>query len=565
MIPGLHDAVTPGQGRGFDLDQFLDRNGSVYLVASGDEDSPLTPLFRAFASWLHWSAGLAGTLKPAGRLPMPLLEALDELAVICPVDLPAMLADCAGKGILIVAVAHSRSQLAQRWGEHGAETIWALTGTKILLPGISDAKTLSDVSDLCGSVNLGEDEGKPVRIVPPELLRALPDWRALVVRMNLSPVVVKFRPAWKRRGYRRLSRRPAPLYVPQQLLDQAPPVLERRARHGTGGRHGDRAAAVAHQDRRQPVTAGQPEFDAAFAAFVLPARATPSERSRRPTQRPTRSRRQSRDARRGHRGSRAGRNGDPLPAPVRPADVRGGAAAEADMAAQWARAAAAVRGPDFAELEERRGDRAAALTSPIPGPVTTPAVLRRGASRNRNPNGDRVTDPDPRPPRRAARGPARRAGGVPPRLRPVGREAGDRGHRRHHDAPARGQAPAGAAGRRPRQAPARAGPRAVVVRRRGRGQAMLAELREWVEEFLRPNYPGYAARLPAAGPPMARPSGSSAPCGPSGSGSTPTRRTGTLGGLSAWHDKYFPGVLSRLAASIKCDQSGCRMARPRPA
>ena len=208
MIPGLRDAVTPGLGRGFDLDRFLDRNGSVYLVASGDEDSPLTPLFRAFASWLHWSAGLAGTLTPAGRLSMPLLEALDELAVICPVDLPAMLADSAGKGILIVAVAHSRSQLAQRWGDHGAETIWALTGTKILLPGISDAQTLSDVSELCGSVNLGEDEGKPVRIVPPELLRSLPDWRALVVRMNLSPAVVKFRPAWKRWDYRRAAGMP---------------------------------------------------------------------------------------------------------------------------------------------------------------------------------------------------------------------------------------------------------------------------------------------------------------------------------------------------------------------
>ena len=64
MIPGLRDAVTPGRGRGFDLDRFLDHSGSVYLVASGDEDSPLTPLFRAFASWLHWSAGLAGTLTP---------------------------------------------------------------------------------------------------------------------------------------------------------------------------------------------------------------------------------------------------------------------------------------------------------------------------------------------------------------------------------------------------------------------------------------------------------------------------------------------------------------------
>jgi hypothetical protein len=136
-----------------------------------------------------------------------------------------MLADSAGKGELIVAVAHSRSQLAARWGDHGAETIWALTGTKILLPGISDAKTLGDVSELCGSIAIGEDESKTVRVVPPELLRALPDWRALVIRMNLSPVVVKFRPAWKRRGYRRLSRGPV-LDVPAWIPDQVVPVRE---------------------------------------------------------------------------------------------------------------------------------------------------------------------------------------------------------------------------------------------------------------------------------------------------------------------------------------------------
>ena len=127
-----------------------------------------------------------------------------------------MLADSAGKGILIVAVAHSRSQLAQRWGEHGAETIWALTGAKILLPGISDAETLSDVSDLCGSIVIGHDDDRTVPVVPPELLRTLPNWRALVIRTNLNPVIVKFRPSWKRLSYR-LGRR-APVYLPRPAV-----------------------------------------------------------------------------------------------------------------------------------------------------------------------------------------------------------------------------------------------------------------------------------------------------------------------------------------------------------
>ena len=64
--------------------------------------------------------------------------------------------------------------------------------------GFSDAGTLEEISELCGTIVIGEDDSKTVRVVPPELIRALPDWRALVIRMNLSPVIVKFRPAWKR-------------------------------------------------------------------------------------------------------------------------------------------------------------------------------------------------------------------------------------------------------------------------------------------------------------------------------------------------------------------------------
>ena len=91
----------------------------------------------------------------------------------------------------------------------------------MILGGISDAETLEDISQLCGTIVIGEDDSKTVRVVPPELIRALPDWRALVLRMNLSPVIVKFRPAWKRPGYR-LGRR-VPVYVPQP--QQAAPAI----------------------------------------------------------------------------------------------------------------------------------------------------------------------------------------------------------------------------------------------------------------------------------------------------------------------------------------------------
>jgi hypothetical protein len=220
VIPGLAGAVTPRRGEGFDLAEFIAGNGTLYLIASGDEDSPVAPLFRAFTSWAHWQAGQLGSTAPSGRLDPPLWLGLDEVTTICPVDLPVMLSDSAGKGVLITAVAHGTSQLADRWGAAGAKTVWACCGTKVILGGISDAETLEDISQLCGSIAIGEDDSKTVRIVPPDLIRALPDWRALTLRMNLSPVIVKFRPAWKRLDYR--FGRHVPVYIPRQLAAQIP-------------------------------------------------------------------------------------------------------------------------------------------------------------------------------------------------------------------------------------------------------------------------------------------------------------------------------------------------------
>jgi type IV secretion system protein VirD4 len=213
-IPQMAAAATPGRGKGFNLTEFLADNGTLFLIAAGDEDSPVAPLFAAFTSWCAHEAGLIGSTAPAGRLDPPLWLGLDEVTQICPLALPVLLADTGGKGVAITAVCHGTSQLADRWGEHGAKTVWACCGSKVILGGISDAQTLEDISALCGTVVLGEDDSKTVRVVPPEVIRGLPDWRALVLRSNLNPVVVSIRPAWKRLAYR-LGRR-VPVYVPRQ-------------------------------------------------------------------------------------------------------------------------------------------------------------------------------------------------------------------------------------------------------------------------------------------------------------------------------------------------------------
>ncbi len=130
-----------------------------------------------------------------------MLMALDEVTQICPVPLPNWMADSAGKGILIVAVCHGLAQLEARWDSAGARAIWDTAGIKVILGGVADPDTLDRLSRLCGEIWLRMhsrswyDDGRrartatyqPVRVLPPELLRALPEWRALIIRGNLSP------------------------------------------------------------------------------------------------------------------------------------------------------------------------------------------------------------------------------------------------------------------------------------------------------------------------------------------------------------------------------------------
>ena len=117
----------------------------------------------------------------------------------------------------------------------------------------TDADTLDVLSRLCGEVALRThsrtrfEDGRRgrtvsyryVRVLPPELLRTLPEWRALVLRTNLSPVIVRLRMAWRRWDYRRASRMAmsAPRQIPIPVASQ-PRSIGRGPDPGSQGRNG---------------------------------------------------------------------------------------------------------------------------------------------------------------------------------------------------------------------------------------------------------------------------------------------------------------------------------------
>jgi type IV secretion system protein VirD4 len=217
--PALAASVLPEEGESLDIPSFLRETGTLYLIAeTRGEDAPVAPLFACLASEIHYTAALAGSLLPGGRLDPPLLMALDEVTQICPVPVPSWLADSGGKGIQIITVAHGEAQLRSRWGTDGARIIMDTSGAKIWLPGISDTNTLDAASALCGTTPMKEtrtvfehhrDQHDPYArhpIMTPDMIRQLPARYALIVRGGVSPVIARLPMAWTDPAYKRARR-----------------------------------------------------------------------------------------------------------------------------------------------------------------------------------------------------------------------------------------------------------------------------------------------------------------------------------------------------------------------
>ena len=78
------------------------------------------------------------------------LFALDEVANIAPLEeLPQIASEGGGQGLLLLAALQDLSQARQRWAQR-ADGFLTLFGTKLILPGIADSRTLESVSTMLG-------------------------------------------------------------------------------------------------------------------------------------------------------------------------------------------------------------------------------------------------------------------------------------------------------------------------------------------------------------------------------------------------------------------------------
>jgi type IV secretory pathway TraG/TraD family ATPase VirD4 len=135
-----------------DLNSFCDGPNTLYICSTGRRQRQFAPLVVAMIGDVR-DAAYARARE--GRDGAPTLLALDEVANIAPVpDLPAMVSEGAGQGLLVLACLQDLSQARGRWGR-AADGFLSLFGTSVVLPGIADTATLRDLSALAGSHEVG--------------------------------------------------------------------------------------------------------------------------------------------------------------------------------------------------------------------------------------------------------------------------------------------------------------------------------------------------------------------------------------------------------------------------
>ena len=130
-----------------DLDTFCEGTNTLYICSSGRHQRQFAPLVVATLGEVR---DAVYTRAQEGRQSSTTLLALDEVANIAPVpDLPAMVSEGGGQGLLVLACLQDLSQARSRWGA-AADGFLSLFGTTVVLPGIADTRTLRDISALAG-------------------------------------------------------------------------------------------------------------------------------------------------------------------------------------------------------------------------------------------------------------------------------------------------------------------------------------------------------------------------------------------------------------------------------
>ncbi len=162
-------ALTVTGHPNFDPKAFVTSRDTVYITASSQYQKATAPLVVALLAEIQAATFAAAAQQDwdGARLSPPMLWVLDEVANIAPIpELPAIVSEGCGQGLVVVACLQDLSQARRRWGDE-ANGFLSLFGTKLIFRGLLDMPTLKSISELAGEhdvtvVSESQIKGKPL-------------------------------------------------------------------------------------------------------------------------------------------------------------------------------------------------------------------------------------------------------------------------------------------------------------------------------------------------------------------------------------------------------------------
>jgi type IV secretory pathway TraG/TraD family ATPase VirD4 len=148
-----HAALAATDAPNFDPVGFVRSSDTVYIAAPGRHQQVTAPLVVALLEEIRSATYARATehaRTAAHQGTRPVLFLLDEVANIAPLpELPNIISEGGGQGLIVLACLQDLSQARDRWGER-ADGFLSLFGTKLILRGLGDIRTLQAISTLAG-------------------------------------------------------------------------------------------------------------------------------------------------------------------------------------------------------------------------------------------------------------------------------------------------------------------------------------------------------------------------------------------------------------------------------
>ena len=213
-VPRIRKQLMVHPAHAFNMREFLSGPNTLYLISDTATGVETGPLVSMFANELINTARELSQEKPGGRLWPSFRAVLDEAPNLAAFPkMGSIMSDINGRGVEVILIAQSMSQLVDRWGEQGARTITGNAVVKYFLPGL-DVETVRPVSEALGKydrqrVSRSHSSGRMGNtstsyateeklVMEAAAMTQIPAFSAMVSYKNYRPMHLGLTPWWER-------------------------------------------------------------------------------------------------------------------------------------------------------------------------------------------------------------------------------------------------------------------------------------------------------------------------------------------------------------------------------